>query len=301
MVKHTGLDRRSAQSLFPGAGILPSTLHTVHGRDVLETRAGRNGGRGQHTITLLVNLIAIVLANTAFADSYYSQHAVGWHWYDDPKEEVTIKKESEKPQLSTKSDPNAVVATARKKITTALNKAIVDPTIENLEAYIAMQEQLNNRAEKIADLWQQVLLKDPQLNYSLTHPTNNVALQVYHEEESKEKEKAMSIFASQTGLFFFYRSTCAYCQRFAPILKSFAAHNGITVIPITLDGLSLPEFPHSKMDSGQAIQFHVTVTPSVFAVNPTTQKAFPVAYGLTSETELRDNIYHIMTKYEGDK
>jgi hypothetical protein len=43
--KKNGFDRRSAQSLSPGAGILPSTLHTIHGRDVLETRTGRNGGR----------------------------------------------------------------------------------------------------------------------------------------------------------------------------------------------------------------------------------------------------------------
>ena len=56
-----------------------------------------------------------------------------------------------------------------------------------------------------------------------------------------------------------------------------------------------------KTDSGQAIQFQVKATPAVFAVNPTTGKAFPIAYGLTSETELRDNIYNIVKRYEGDK
>jgi hypothetical protein len=43
----------------------------------------------------------------------------------------------------------------------------------------------------------------------------------------------------------------------------------------------------------------VTVTPSLFAVNPYTQKAVAVAYGLTSETELRDNIYKLVTQYQG--
>ncbi len=234
----------------------------------------------------------------AHAGNYYAEHAVGWHWYDDPKEQKSVKKPA--PQLNPK-DPNVVVANARQKITTALNQVIADPTIENLERYIKLQEELGNRAEKVADLWEQVLLKNPALNYSLTHPTNNVALQVYHEEESKKKEEALKIFAKQTGLFFFYRSTCAYCQRFAPILKHFAERNGISVIPITLDGRVLPEFPESKEDSGQAAQFHVTTTPSLFAVNPYTQKAYPVAQGLTSETELRDNIYHIMTRVEGQK
>lgn len=234
----------------------------------------------------------------SFAGNYYADHAVGWHWYDDPKEQKPVKKPE--PPINLK-DPNVVVANARQKITTALNRVIADPTIENLERYISLQEELNNRAEKVADLWEQVLLKNPSLNYSLAHPTNNVALQVYHEEESKKKEEAIRVFAKQTGLFFFYRSNCSYCQRFAPILKNFVERHGITIIPISLDGIPLPEFPSSKRDTGQAAQFHVTTTPSLFAVNPYTKKAYPVAQGLTSETELRDNIYHIMTRFEGQK
>lgn len=244
-------------------------------------------------------LLALGVQGIAFAGNYYTDHAIGWHWYDDPKEEKkSIKKPD--PQINQK-DPNVVVANARKKITTALNLVIAEPTIENLERYIVLQEELGNRAEKVADLWEQVLLKNPELNYSLSHPTNNVALQVYHEEESKKKEEALIKFSKETGLFFFYRSTCSYCRRFAPILKNFAERNNITIIPITLDGISLPEFPQSKTDTGQATQFHVTTTPSLFAVNPYTQKAYPVAYGLTSETELRDNIYHIMTRLIGGK
>jgi conjugal transfer pilus assembly protein TraF len=65
-----------------------------------------------------------------------------------------------------------------------------------------------------------------------------------------------------------------------------------------MDGIPLPEFPDSRTDSGQAKTFKVTVTPALFAVNPYTQKAFPVAYGLTSETELRDNIHRLMTQYK---
>lgn len=230
-----------------------------------------------------------------YAEDFYSQHAVGWHWYDDPQE----KKEEKPKNFVIQRDPNQVVASARTKITTALNKVIAEPTQENLENYLALQEQLNQRAEKVANLWQQVLLKNPEINYALTHPTNSVGIQVYNEKISGEKESALKIFSKQTGLFFFYKSTCPYCQRFAPILKSFAERNGISIIPITMDGVSLPEFPNSKIDSGQANQFHVTMTPALFAVNPYTQKAFPVAYGLTSETELRDNIYKIMKQYGG--
>jgi conjugal transfer pilus assembly protein TraF len=242
---------------------------------------------------ILILIFVLINQNLSHADNYYDQHAVGWHWYDDPTEEKQ-EKTNYKP---VEQNPNIIINSAKEKITTALNKAIAEPTLENVENYIALQEQLNNRAEKVANLWQAALLKNPAINYALTHPTNNIGLQVYHEEISEKKEKAIKLFANSTGLFFFYSSTCPYCRRFSPILKKFAASYGITIIPITLDGISLPEFPQSKQDTGQAAQFHVKVTPALFAVNPYTKKAFPVAYGLTSETELRDNIYNIMTRY----
>lgn len=237
------------------------------------------------------------MIGTASASSYYADHEVGWFWYDDPKEVVTEHPVDQSPVAS---DPNVAVNNAKQKINTALNQAIVSPTVENVGKYIALQEALSERAEKISTLWQQALLNRPELNYSLKHPTNNVALQVYHEQESKDKESAISAFAQKSGLFFFYRSTCPYCKRFAPILKTFAEHYGITIVPITMDGIPLPEFPDSKRDSGQSAKFNVEVTPSLFAVNPYTQKAYPVAYGLTTESELRDNLYKAM-KVEGGR
>lgn len=245
---------------------------------------------------LLMLMGCCLISGAVQAGSYYAEHEVGWFWYDDPKE---MTEEHPKAPVPQSSDPNVIVNTAKQKINTALNQAIVSPTVENITKYIELQEAMGARAETISAVWQQALLKRPDLNYSLKHPTNNVALQVYHEEESRKQEKAVAAFAKKTGLFFFYKSTCPYCQRFAPILKNFAARYGLNVIPVTMDGIALPEFPDSRIDNGQSKQFQVTVTPSLFAVNPYTQKAFPIAYGLTSETELRENIYKIMSRERG--
>ncbi len=75
---------------------------------------------------------------------------------------------------------------------------------------------------------------------------------------------------------------------------------GIKVIPITTDGISLPEFPNSFTNQGQAQKFHVTVEPSLFAVNPYTNKAFPITYGLISLTDLKKRILDIATHFDGD-
>jgi len=243
-------------------------------------------------------MVCVLGVTTAFADSYQEQHAVGWHWYDDPQE---AKKEEVKAPVVTQSKDDAIekVNTIRKNIKRALDTAILDPTPQNIQQYITMQNEMSERASQFANMWEKVLLSHPELNYSITHPTNQVGIQAYQNEESKKKDAAIAQFKKQYGLFFFYKSTCPYCKRFAPILANFVARHGLTLVPITMDGKFLPEFPNTRNNTGQAEKFHVSMTPALFAVNPYNQKAFPVAYGLTSETELRDNIYKIMTQYQG--
>ncbi len=78
-------------------------------------------------------------------------------------------------------------------------------------------------------------------------------------KKKQEENNAIRQLAQHSGLFFFYRSTCPYCQRFAPIVRDFSERYGITVIPISTDGYALPSFPNSRVDTGQAEKFHVTV------------------------------------------
>ena len=97
-----------------------------------------------------------------------------------------------------------------------------------------------------------MLLNYPELDFSLRHPTNNLAKQIDLDSARQQENAAIQQFSQHNGLFFFYRSTCPYCQRFAPILKDFSSRYGLSVVPITTDGISLPEFPNSHSDQGQA-------------------------------------------------
>ena len=112
-------------------------------------------------------------------------------------------------------------------------------------------------------------------------------------EQKADEDQAIALLAQHSGLFFFYRSTCPYCQRFAPIVKDFSARYGIAVLPITTDGISLSDFPNSQVDAGQAAKFRVDVEPALFTVDPYRQKIIPVGYGLMSEDALRTRILAI--------
>ena len=247
-----------------------------------------------HIITM-TGLFLACLSCQAFAyeSGYFSEHAKGWHWYDDPKQDQT-EEENE-----IKNDPVAQMSAVRATVDRALNEAVLNPTKENVRTYISLQNQLANHSEKFEKYWKAALLEQPDLDYSLKHPTNNIAKQVESNQESLNENAVIHELAKKSGLFFFYRSSCPYCVRFAPIVKDFAETYGITVIPITTDGISLPEFPNSYPNQGQAEKFHVTVEPALFAVNPYTHQAFPIAYGLTSEADLKRRILDIATRFGG--
>ena len=57
------------------------------------------------------------------------------------------------------------------------------------------------------------------------------------------------------------------------------------MIPITTDGISLPEFPESHPDQGQALRLKVTVEPALFTADPHTHRIIPVSYELLSEDD----------------
>jgi len=225
---------------------------------------------------------------------FYEEHADGWHWYNN-------KEEAKDPTTDPSSkDPVKQMDALKATIQRALDTAILYPTDSNVKNYIALQNQISNQSSLFANVWQKVLLENPELNYSLVHPTNTLAKQVDLDLQRKKEDAAIAKLAQESGLFFFYSSSCAYCRKFAPIVKRFAESYNITIVPITIDGFALPEFPESKIDKGQAAKFKVTVEPSLFAVNPYTQKAYPISQGLISESDLRKRILDIAQNFRGD-
>ena len=223
-----------------------------------------------------------------WADNFWQEHAKGWHWYEDPKQ-IDLNKVAPTKQ----SDPVQIMQALHQQVTQSLDQAILNPTPENMRAYITLQNQISAQANRFALAWQTALLNNPELDYSLSHPTNSVGKEVYLNEQKQQEDQAIALLAKHSGLFFFYRSSCPYCQRFALIVKDFSKRYGITVVPITTDGIALPDFPHSHIDQGQSTRFKVTVEPALFTVDPYSKEIIPVGYGLMSEDELRTRILAI--------
>jgi conjugal transfer pilus assembly protein TraF len=231
----------------------------------------------------LVFFMLMMSLSNAYA-GFFDEHAHGWHWYqqEEEKEKVEIEQAKKTKTIS----PLQAIKNIRKEIETKKAIALLEPTEENLAEYIKTQEYWTDRAEQFSVVWQQVIRKHPELNYSLKHPTSELAKRVEAKSLTLEKQQAVKAISKEYGLFYFYRGDCPYCQRFSPILKSFAKRFGLNIIAISLDGQPNEHFPLAKPNNGIGEKWNVTQVPAVFAVSPKTDSVLPISFGLQSEVDL---------------
>jgi conjugal transfer pilus assembly protein TraF len=250
---------------------------------------------------LIGHIFLLIVTSSLYADpeDFDVTRHNGWHWYKDKSAEQKQKKiETEEEH---KNRINKEYEVVQERINTAEKEMVLHPTEENVLRFIRLQQQIMERSfNDVPNTWKKVLLKHPEFNYSLVYSGNVAANKIRAERERKNEEEAIAALAKTSGLFFFYRSNCPYCRVFAPTVKLFAETYHINVVPITTDGIALPEFPKSFNDHGQARKFQVQMEPALFAVNPYTRKAFPIAYGLISFDELRKNILDAVNQMNGE-
>lgn len=240
-------------------------------------------------------MIGLVNCHACFASAYFDRHEKGWHWYHDP---VIYHSQQQAQGISdSSSSKKQSFDEMKSEIKSAMENAIMNPSADNMEQYMLLQKRMSERASQFSTVWQRVLLRNPDLDFRLRYPTNGIGRKIYYQQEETKSRLAMEYFFRDHGLFFFYRSDCQYCHHFAPIIDNFARENGIALIPISMDGQFLPNFPQSRIDNGQSKTFNVKYWPALFAINPRSNRAIPIAYGLLSESELKDRIRQVAEEY----
>lgn len=244
-----------------------------------------------HRVILSLCALGLTFASPSIlADSFWGSHAQGWHWY----ESKAVPDDNLPPQASqTPASATQALAQIQAALKEARAEALIEPTPEHVANYIALQNLIVGQATTFGNVWQQVIWQTPSLNYSLAHPTNQLAQQVQTDETRAKNQQTLKALAKHYGLFFFFAGSCPYCHKFAPTIKDVEQTYGFSVIPVSLDGGNLPEYPNPERDNGQAERFHVSQWPAVFLVDPREKKIIPVTFGLISEDELTQRIVEL--------
>ena len=222
--------------------------------------------------------------------SYWLRNQEGWFWYREPPPATTKKKETAREQ---DQRPKELVEfeAMQKRLDELKRIAVMNPTEAHMKAYMGYQRYVMDKSAVFADNWQRLVWKTPELDYSLTgRPTNSFAIDVFDGQVRDQQSSTIRALAKTHGLFFFFRSDCPYCHKFAPVLKRFERNYGLTVFAVSLDGGGLPEYPTPLSDNGMAANLNVSMVPAIFLAVPGTREITPIGYGVMAETDIVERI-----------
>ena len=171
--------------------------------------------------------------------------------------------------------------------------AVMNPTEDNIKSYLEVWKVSQEKASVFADSWQRVVWKNPQLDYSINHPTTAMGLNVVNKGKQEAKNSNMRALAKQHGIIFFFRSDCPYCHAVSKVLKTMENEFGMEVIAASLDGGGLPEYPVFKDGRNLAGKWEVQVVPALFLANKQTTEYAPIGFGAMALDEIVDRIYSL--------
>jgi conjugal transfer pilus assembly protein TraF len=233
------------------------------------------------------------------ADALYcEQRRLGYWFYcvrPAPEPEEDSAEQAPSPSATQRLD--AVTAELRE----LRAKAIIDPTPENVTAYIRFQRQQLDRASLFSDVWQRAIWQDPELDYTLERPVGALAKKQWQDARSAERDAAMARLSQRYGLFYFFAQTCGACEVMSPIVKAVADRWRLTVRAISTDGGPSRHFPNYRAENGERPKMGLepAITPALVLWDSRAGRAIPIGYGVLSADELQDRIYLLTTKEAG--
>lgn len=244
-------------------------------------------------------------ADIAFANSesfesatarFFERHSEGWFWYENrsPADALPEKPKAEPaPPITDKAeDPPPLSAEwLRRNLPQYLDRAIDDPTPENVRAYYYLNRVWLDKGNKFSDVAQEVVTQDAFLDETSRRPLATYAANEMNRQAGLARSDALQEIARKAGIYFFFHSACRYCAVQAPVLKTFAESYGFAVMPVSLDGPPLPDglYPNYRVDNGQAQQLGVEQTPAMFLARPP-DRIVLLAQGALAFAELAERV-----------
>ena len=159
----------------------------------------------------------------------------GWFWREvepEPKKQLEKSKPVTETKLPTPPIPpqNQQIQSVipepsplsadwfRKNLERYRDKAIDDPSPENVAAYYYLQRVMMDKAQRFTDVARRVVMSAPLLDENQRRPIATFAANEANYQAGLASEQALAMVAKQAGILFFFRSDCRYCHIQAPLI-----------------------------------------------------------------------------------
>ncbi|MEM8970880.1 MAG: conjugal transfer protein TraF [Pseudomonadota bacterium] len=229
--------------------------------------------------TLAFSLFAALFATELDAKMRCNGEEIqGWHFYCDPEPEPQpepIQKEPEPEPAEeveeAEAEPAPMTATEqieayRKHADELKHRAILEPTPENLQAYMQVNAEMVQMAQKFTAVWQRVLFSTPSLDANVKRPITQMGTHIYQDQKNEAERAALISAAEEASLIFVYDDPafCRICLAQSEILAAMEVQYGVEVLAVSTDGMPIEHFPDAVIDTGQLESLGMTEFPRPF-------------------------------------
>ena len=227
----------------------------------------------------------------------YTPH--GWLWGDPFRAPQPTQKNQEQTLPFDALNPDEQVAVLRSYTLQAIHQMDIDPTPEHAKIAAEWLQFWSGKASSVMQSYRQMLLENPELDYHLAHPTEQAALSISKKLTDEKERAAIESLSQRYGIFYFYQGADPYEKALSPIIQQFSDKYHVSVIPISVDGISDDTFPNGRVDKGQAKKLHITHFPALMLINPQTEEVKPLHYGFITSDALASQFYQVATNFKG--
>ena len=222
---------------------------------------------------------------------YCAERKLGtWFYCEKPKPRPT------QPQTSSAISAKLRLAAITGQLEEMKAAAILDPSPENITAYVRFQREQLDRSSLFADVWQRALWQDPGLDYTLQRPVSTLGKRAWLAQRKSDRDIILGQLSQRYGVFYFYSSSCGACDIFSPILKAVSDKYGLSVLAVSMDGGPSAVFPNYMVDSGQYARLGLgdqRQVPALVLFDTMTRQPMPIGYGILSQDEIVDRVFQL--------
>lgn len=258
--------------------------------------------------SLYVGVVVLCPFKFSIADEYYSRKEEGWFWYEVVEDEQVTDdileqtKNNETKNLNQENDKQSKkmpivnfigedglykAEILNKIIPQALNKALDNPTYQNVEHYYFLQKMAMDKSQNFEVASQRIPLINPVYDeLRLREQSINANFIKFQNDKDLLNDRLKEI-SKKAGIFFFYKSTCNYCH-LAKRQVEMLSNLNFKVYGISLDNNKFNDLNVIKNEFDKNLRTHFSIksVPSFVLVAPLSEKKFTVL----SSSFINDNL-----------
>lgn len=263
--------------------------------------AGGQDGGMRISVYIAAALAALVTADSAASEGrnapVWSDTDRGWHFYEAPPPKPVRKPEVEQPAGGSGAAGPAPLSAAwiRENLQTYMDRALDDPTPENVETYMLLQRLAMDKSQRFAEVTQQAVALNPVLDERRGMGGSSAERMLSRTAADEARRVVLKGLSQKIGIWYFFRSDCPFCMRQDPSLLRLTNETGIQILPISTDGppLASGSFPEYVVDGGQAAQLGIQKTPTLVVSHPDTGDLSILFDGLAMLDEIEKRLIDV--------